>query len=265
LLLLGLLAIGEAFKFAERIDQLLYNVDNRQYLARLKLLELIGRLAKSTFREHIVARLRAAVLSGELAPGSPLIETTLAERFDVSRAPLREALRQLVEEGWLMTIPYTGTWVIQLTAQDVREIHSLRTVLEKFAFEQAWDKRDKAFRGELRKRHLRLTDAIDRHDDVASIVAEIELHGLVYEASGHQLLQRGWDSLRGRLQLYWAAHHRAHVLNGPRRDAHDNYVKLALGESLEAMQKEISHHMQRGASITEIALEKSFNASILST
>jgi DNA-binding GntR family transcriptional regulator len=222
-------------------------------------LEQISRIAKSTFREHIVERIRAAILSGELAPGAPLIETALAAQFDVSRAPLREAVRQLVEEGWLITVPYTGTWVIQLTAQDVREIHSMRTTLERFAFEQAWGKRDQAFKTEMRKRHAILTQAIDRKDDAASIAAEIELHGLVYEASGHQLLQRSWVSLRGRLQLYWAAHHRAHGLRGPRRDAHDSYVMAALGDSIEVMHTEIGHHMQRGTSLTQEALDKALS------
>jgi len=65
-----------------------------------------------------------------------------------------------------------------------------------------------------------LLATIDAGDDRASIATELALHGLVYEASGHRLLQRAWHGLRGRLQLYWAAHHRAHGRRGPRRDSH---------------------------------------------
>ncbi|MDQ2778690.1 MAG: GntR family transcriptional regulator, partial [Pseudomonadota bacterium] len=158
-------------------------------------------------RVQIAERLRAAILSGQLAPGAAVVETALAERFSVSRAPLREALRQLVDEGLLTTLPYTGTRVIELSVEDVREIHSMRTALERFAFEQAWSRRDAAFAKELHRRHAALTKTIDRGDDLASIAAELELHGLVYEASGHRLLQCHWSDLRGRLQLYWAAHH----------------------------------------------------------
>ena len=190
----------------------------------------ISTLPRATFRQHIAERLRAAILSGELEPGSALVETTLAERFSVSRAPLREALRQLVEEGLITTVPYTGTRVIDLTVDDVREIHSLRTTLERFAFEQVWPRRDAAFGKELQRRNAALAKTIDRGDDAASIAAELELHSLVYEASGHRLLQRSWTDLRGRLQLYWAAHHRAHGKRGPRRDAHDSYIAAALGD-----------------------------------
>ncbi len=67
---------------------------------------------------------------------------------------------------------------------------------------------------------------------------ELELHGLVFEASGHKLLQRAWHGLRGRLQLYWAAHHRAHGMRGPRRDSHDSYIKAALGSDLDVLRLE---------------------------
>lgn len=211
----------------------------------------IDRLRKSTFRQYIAERLRAAILAGDLAPGAPLVETTLAAQFDVSRGPLREAMRELIEEGLLVTVPYTGTHVIALSVDDVREMYSMRIVLERFAFEQAWPRRDAFFADELRRRSALLTAAIDAGDDRASIQAELDLHGLVYEASGHKMLQRTWLSLRGRLQLYWAAHHRAHATRGPRRDAHDSYVQTALGDSLDAMLIEITNHMGRGAHRTE--------------
>ncbi|MCW0232091.1 MAG: GntR family transcriptional regulator [Ferrovibrio sp.] len=215
----------------------------------------IVRLPKSTFREHIAERLRAVILSGEVPPGAPIVETALARQFEVSRGPLREALRQLIEEGLLVTVPYTGTHVISLSVEDVREIHSMRVTLECFAFEQAWDKRDATFRAELQRRHAALVATIDAGDDRASILAELELHGLVYEVCGHRLLQRTWNSLRGRLQLYWAAHHRAHSIRGPKRDGHESYVETALGDDLNAMRAEIAAHMQRGGQQTETFLK----------
>jgi len=53
------------------------------------------------------------------------------------------------------------------------------------------------------------------------------------------------------LQLYWAAHHRAHGRRGPRRDSHDSYIKAALGSDLDALRLEIADHMRRGAVVTE--------------
>ncbi len=212
---------------------------------------IFQRVPKATLRAHIVERLRVAILAGDIPPGAPLVETALSERFEVSRGPLREALRQLIEEGLVVTVPYTGTRVAELSVEDVHEIYSLRTVLETFAFEQVWPRRDDRFRTELKRRNEALIASIDAGDDRASILNELEFHGLVYEASGHRLLQRAWHGLRGRLQLYWAAHHRAHGRRGPRRDSHDSYIKAALGADFETMKAEIDDHMRRGMETTE--------------
>jgi DNA-binding GntR family transcriptional regulator len=214
----------------------------------------LGRIAKSTLRAQVVEQLRTAILAGDIPPGAPLVETALSERFDVSRGPLREALRQLIEEGLVVTVPYTGTHVAPLSVDDVREIYSLRTALEGFAFEQVWERRDVRFRAELLRRNDVLMAAVDADDDRACIAAELDFHSFVYEASGHRLLQRAWHGLRGRMQLYWAAHHRAHRRRGPRRDSHDSYIGAALGDDVAAMRLEIADHMRRGAEQTELFL-----------
>ena len=210
---------------------------------------LLDPVPRSTLRAHVAERLRTAILAGDIAPGAPLVETALSQRFDVSRGPLREALRQLIEEGLVVTVPYTGTHVAPLSVED--EIYSLRTALETFAFEQIWERRDESFRRELQRRNDVLIATIDAGDDRASILTELDFHGLVYEAAGHRLLQRAWHGLRGRLQLYWAAHHRAHGRRGPRRDSHDSYIAAALGDDLAAMRAEIADHMRRGVETTE--------------
>lgn len=213
--------------------------------------DLLRPVPRSTLRAQVAERLRMAILAGDIAPGAPLVETALSQRFDVSRGPLREALRQLIEEGLVVTVAYTGTHVAPLSVEDVQEIYSLRTALETFAFEQVWERRDARFRAELSRRNEALLTTIDAGDDRASISAELEFHGLVYEASGHRLLRNAWHGLRGRLQLYWAAHHRAHGMRGPRRDAHESYIAAALGDDLGAMRIEIADHMRRGAQTTE--------------
>ncbi|MFS2327790.1 GntR family transcriptional regulator [Brucella sp. H1_1004] len=211
-------------------------------------------IQKATFRDHIVEKLRNAIISGAIEPGAQIVETELARQFAVSRGPLREAMRQLIDEGLLVSIPYTGTRVVSLTTRDIHEIYSMRVNLEIFAFELAWDRRDQAFRDELISRNNLLTRCIDNQDDVASIEAELKLHSLVYEVCGHRLLQRVWEGVRGRLQLYWAAHHRAHGMQGPKRDGHDIYVTCGLGNDLNAMRSEIRDHMSRGLEKTKKSL-----------
>ncbi|WP_045392430.1 GntR family transcriptional regulator [Falsirhodobacter sp. alg1] len=212
-------------------------------------------LKKITMGAQIAAMLRAAILGGELAPGSAVVETSLALRFGVSRGPLREAMRELIDEGLLITVPYTGTKVLELSPADINDIYSMRICLEKFAFEQIWDRRDDAFREQILQRHAALLAAIDANDDVASIEAELNLHGLAYEMAQNAILMKTWNGIRGRLQLYWAAHHRAHHMQGPQRTGHDDYVSLAIGNDLDLMRAEIESHMQRGLEITKAQVQ----------
>lgn len=213
-------------------------------------------LKRETMSAQIAGLLRRAILTGEFTPGSQVVESAVALWLGASRGPLREAMRQLIDEGLLVNVPFTGTRVVDISVQDINEIYAMRTCLEQFAFEQVWPRRDDAFVAELGRRNDRLHDAIDRSDDVRAIEAELDLHGLAYERSGNRLLLTTWTGLRGRLQLYWAAHHRAHGLTGPKRESHDDYIRLAAADSLTAMQAEIRDHMRRGLDTTKAFVEQ---------
>jgi DNA-binding GntR family transcriptional regulator len=81
----------------------------------------------------MVELLREAILSGELAPGERLLQEELAERFEVSPTPVREAIQQLVAEGALRHSPYRGVQVAEVELEEVREIYLIRAVLEGLA------------------------------------------------------------------------------------------------------------------------------------
>jgi DNA-binding GntR family transcriptional regulator len=214
----------------------------------------LGQLKRQTLRDQIVDALRRSIMSGELEPGTQITESELARTFGVSRGPLREAMTQLIQDGLLVAVPWTGTHVVDLTLQEVQEIFSLRTELEIFAFREVWDRRDAAFLEELNRRHDRLLASIAANDDEASIVDELALHSHVYEACGHSLLLGVWQGLSGKLQLYWAAHHRAHGRRGPKAEGHAAYVALAQGDDLSTMVEEIRTHMVQGYARTEAFL-----------
>lgn len=201
---------------------------------------------RATFREQIADRLRHAIIDGAIAPGSAVTEQQLATRFGVSRGPLREAMSQLVEEGLLISVPYTGTRVISLAREDVREIYSLRISLETLAFREIWERRSPAFAEALKARHRALLAALPEGDGFASALAEVKLHSTVYEFCGHRLLLETWRRIATRLHLYLAVHQKAHGRAGPLSDAHSRYVTLALGDRLDLMLAEVADHMQRG-------------------
>ena len=98
-----------------------------------------GGLEASSLVELAVQRLRSEILSGALVPGERLVEEQLTRRFGTSRAPLREAMRLLGQQGLVEHLPRRGVRVAQLSARDIEELFSLRDVLERFALRSALD------------------------------------------------------------------------------------------------------------------------------
>ncbi len=199
-----------------------------------------------TLRSDVVEQLKEAIINGDLPPGTKLVESQLSALLGVSRGPLREAIRQLVDQNLIESIPYTGTYVANISVKAIQELYSFRTELEQFAFKLIWDKRDKAFQEELKLQLKKLTSAIKNNDRESAIFEELELHNVVYKHCGHELLEQTWQRLRGRLHLYFTLHQKAHNRAGPLLDAHDKYIELALGDDLDAMLDHITEHMQQG-------------------
>jgi|DewCreStandDraft_5_1066085.scaffolds.fasta_scaffold37771_2 DNA-binding GntR family transcriptional regulator len=90
-------------------------------------------LTRTTLAADAFARLRQAILDGQFAPGDRLVESHLAKTFGISRAPIREALRQLKQEGMVLYFAHRGYYVPQFNLDDLEELFLLRMALEKLA------------------------------------------------------------------------------------------------------------------------------------
>ena len=94
-----------------------------------------------TLPEQIAARLQREVLSSKLKPGDPLREMDLSERFGVSRGPIREAFRQLTQQGLLVLEPNKGVRVAQNPSVEVRPlVVQLRRKIETFVLDSIFDR-----------------------------------------------------------------------------------------------------------------------------
>ena len=199
-----------------------------------------------TLKGRAFERLLKLILTGDIVPGSKLLETRIAAQLDVSRATLREAMIRLIEIGLLVNLPFRGTYLRKLDRVDLQEIYSFRTGLEKMAFQFCWEKRDLVNLAELQMRNDRLCQCISERDPFGAIMAELHLHSWCYELSGHGLLLQSWERLKPNLQFYFAMHQKAHDRAGPLRQSHDEYISLAQGDRLDEMLRHLDHHMQQG-------------------
>lgn len=150
----------------------------------------------------LLARLRQAIVRGAYTPGSPLSEVTLSEAFNVSRTPVREALKQLQSEGLVEIRPRVGTFVRQASRREIVEMFELKETLEGLAAKLL------ARRGhipELDTLGRNLSDseaAVERGDDVTYAQLVHEFHQLLIDGSDNTKLSQHYRTLMNQLAYH---------------------------------------------------------------
>ncbi|MCB0323064.1 MAG: GntR family transcriptional regulator [Bdellovibrionales bacterium] len=141
-----------------------------------------------TLRERIVDGLREAIVKGELRPGTRLQEIEVAERYETSRTPVREAFRQLESEGFLQIKARRGAVVTPITARDVREFYELKEVLEGYAAKIAARHLADADIDRMAELNEQLRDCYARGDIAGMIPVHNEFHEIFVRACGNDRL-----------------------------------------------------------------------------
>jgi DNA-binding GntR family transcriptional regulator len=154
---------------------------------------------------HLAAEsIRDMILSGRLLPGERLIEERLTEDLGISRPPLREALRMLQQEGLIETRPRRGSVVATLDDQDVFEILTLRTALERLAVELGVPVHDPE-RLEVCRRALARMEQCAREEDRGGIVTNAyAFHASIVALAGHRRLDESYAAVQRQQMLCMA-------------------------------------------------------------
>jgi DNA-binding GntR family transcriptional regulator len=160
----------------------------------------MARKPSTTLTLKIVGELRKLILSGELAPGTRLRQMELAERFEVSPTPVREAFKTLAEEGLVDYDAQRGVFVFTPAVDDVLENYELRIALEPLATELAARAITEDELAELDK----IVAKMRRTKPMSAAYQELnrEFHALIYASSGRRRLEQMIKSLRDTFEAY---------------------------------------------------------------
>lgn len=137
---------------------------------------------------QVAERIREMIIQDELPPGAPIRERALSERLDVSRTPLREALKILSAEGLVELHPNRGALVAAPRAAEIRELLQLLGVLEGFAAELACEAITDEELAELRALHFEMLAAYTRGDRLGYFRRNQDIHLGLVRASRNQAL-----------------------------------------------------------------------------
>ncbi len=153
-------------------------------------------------RVQIADRLRRLIITGRLRPGAVLVETALSEQLNVSRAPIREAVQILENDGLVETIAYKGKRVKPLTAREVAETYELRELFEVMAVRRILEYgTDVAALWPPCRAMERAAAAGDRE---ALVAADETFHRTLIRLADHHLLLASWNSLYLRIHQIMA-------------------------------------------------------------
>lgn len=195
---------------------------------------------RGSLRDRAYDALRRRILEAELQPGERLVERDLAAELDVSRIPLREALRRLEADGLVLLVPHRGALVSPFTPADVRDLFDVRESLESLAARLAAERSDGEGLARLEAR-LHAARAATHEGDRASIAAaNAGFHADIVELAANPLLTSMMGPLAAR--THWLF--RLTAQRDPARQCAEHeelYAAIASGDADRAAALALEH------------------------
>jgi DNA-binding GntR family transcriptional regulator len=157
-------------------------------------------IPRASLHEHVATRLRQMLVEGRIAPGAKLNERELCEVLDVSRTPLREAIKSLAAEGLVELVPNRGAIALALSEDDVRHTFEVMGGLEALSGELAAQRITDAELAEIRAMHYEMLAAYTRRDLSAYYGLNARIHRAINAAARNPVLTATYDRVNARLQ-----------------------------------------------------------------
>ena len=169
------------------------------------------KLARSMYSGPIARALREAIVDGAFAPGTPLVETQLAEQLAVSRGPIRSALQVLQGEGLVETLPNGRTVTMRFAEEDLRDLLAIRHELESSAVHRGCAAR--ADVGPVRAAYEEMQREGASTEPLTEL--DIEFHRRLVEFGGSRFLLSAWQALAPVIQAVITIGNRRLVQSDP--------------------------------------------------
>jgi DNA-binding GntR family transcriptional regulator len=171
-------------------------------------------IARSLYRDQALSAIRDAILTGDLAPGTPVKDVELAQRLGLSRTPVREALARLADEGLIESKPHSYTRVTPLDTAVVRDAHAVVQAMHGLAARLAAPRLAPADLTAMREANARFAAALATGDVPGALVADDEFHDVVVRRSDNfaviATIERYTPLIRRLERLRFAAPHGRH-------------------------------------------------------
>lgn len=153
-------------------------------------------------RDMVFDVLMSAIMQGQLSPGERLLEVQLADEMGVSRTPVREAIRRLELEGFVVIVPRKGAYVAGLSINDVEEVYEIRTVLETLAVRLAAQRMQPADYAQLDELAEKMCATWQEGNVDNWVSLDASFHELLYKFSRNERLVSMMSNIMEQLSRY---------------------------------------------------------------
>lgn len=195
-------------------------------------------------REIVFESLREAIINGRLRPGERLMEIQLADEMGVSRTPVREAIRKLELEGFVVMVPRKGAYVAGISMKDIADVFEVRAALESLAAGLAAERITEEELEKLERSLVLVAESTEAQDLDSLITADTDFHDILYAASRNEKLVQIVSNLREQIQRFRMA-----SLSSPGRmkvalEEHRKIVEALSARDIELAQNLARDHIE---------------------
>lgn len=207
-------------------------------------------------RELVLDAIREAIISGTLKPRERLMEIQMAEELGVSRTPIREALRKLELEGFIVMVPRKGAYVADFSFKDIADIFEIRAALEGLAASLAAERITDEELENMERLMVEKAEAISQNDIERIVDVDTKFHEAIYQASRNKRLWNIISNLREQIQRF-----RATSLAHPGRskqslEEHRSIVEAIQARDAQASRQVAQEHIENAENSMIDAIKK---------
>lgn len=201
-------------------------------------------ISRRYLHDEVAERIRALILSGDLEPKARVNEMELAERFGISRTPLREAIKILATEGLLDLLPNRGARVASISEAEIDETIEVVAGLEATAADLACQHITEAEIEAIAEKHAAMRSAWNFGDEYQYFTLNRQIHEAIMAASRNAILQGIYANLSGRIQRARYQAHKTPEQWAKAMREHEDMMALLRQRDCEALGRLMREHIR---------------------
>jgi DNA-binding GntR family transcriptional regulator len=190
----------------------------------------------------VYSALKSEILDGTLAPGTRLIVTEIAGRFQISQAPVREALERLKQEGLIVGQPNKGSVVSNITAKEITDLFVLRELIESFAVRVSMPLLTNEDFTHLMRILGEMNEAVLEQDHLKILEKDMAFHGYFYQKCGNGAVLDLWKQMETKIMRFMAISNR-HFSTNRLVEWHLRLIEALKSGDAELVEREFIEHM----------------------